>query len=85
MLEVHGWEELQGEANRLSREGDWAGMAGLVDDEMLHTFAVVGEPADVARQISERFSGKVERLSPVIYQPDVALQGALLEALENAA
>ena len=85
VLEVHGWEEMQGEANRLSREGDWAGMAGLVDDEMLHTFAVVGEPADVAAQITKRFSGQVERLSPVIYQPDVALLGAVLEALENAA
>jgi len=78
VLQVHGWEHLQPEANRLSREGKWMEMAGLVTDEMLHTFAIVGEPAEVARKLTERFTGKVERVSPVIYAPDTGLLGTLL-------
>ena len=78
VLQQHGWEGLQPEANRLSREGKWMEMAALVDDEMLKTFAVVGEPADVAGQIVDRFANKVERVSPVIYSPSPDLLGVLL-------
>jgi alkanesulfonate monooxygenase SsuD/methylene tetrahydromethanopterin reductase-like flavin-dependent oxidoreductase (luciferase family) len=48
-------------------------MTDLIDDDMLNTFAVVGTPAEVAQQIATRFKGKVDRISPVVYQPDVAL------------
>jgi probable F420-dependent oxidoreductase len=78
VLQAHGWEALQPEANRLSKEGKWEEMAALVDDEMLRTFAVIGEPADVARQIIDRFDGQVERVSPVIYSPSPDLLGVLL-------
>ena len=51
----------------------------LIDDDILNTFAVVGTPAEVADKIATRFGGKVERISPVIYQPDVPLLSALRE------
>jgi probable F420-dependent oxidoreductase len=73
VLECHGWEDLQVEANRFTREGKWNEMTNLIDDDMLHTFAVVGTPTEVAGQIATRFRGKVDRISPVVYQPDVAL------------
>ena len=57
----------------MSREGKSLELAGLIDDDILRTFAVVGTPAEVAQQISERFQGKVDRISPVVYQPDVPL------------
>ncbi len=82
VLQQHGWEGLQPEANRLSKEGKWMEMAALVDDEMLRTFAVVGEPADVARQIVDRFANKVERVSPVIYSPSPDLLGVLLGEIQ---
>jgi alkanesulfonate monooxygenase SsuD/methylene tetrahydromethanopterin reductase-like flavin-dependent oxidoreductase (luciferase family) len=78
VLAAHGWEAMQPEANRLSKEGKWAEMAGLVDDEILHTIALVGEPAEVARKLVERFDGKVERVSPVIYGADTEVLSALL-------
>lgn len=83
VLQQHGWEGLQPEAHRLSREGKWMEMAALVDDEMLKTFAVVGEPAQVARQIADRFSGQVERVSPVIYSPSPDLLGVLLREIRE--
>ena len=73
VLQCHGWEELQGEANRMIKEGKWLEMNDLIDDEILNTFAVVGTPTEVAEKIAARFKGKVDRISPVIYQPDVEL------------
>jgi alkanesulfonate monooxygenase SsuD/methylene tetrahydromethanopterin reductase-like flavin-dependent oxidoreductase (luciferase family) len=52
-------------------------MAGLVDDEVLNTIAVVGTPAEVAGKIAARFKGRVERISPVAYAPDVKLLAVL--------
>lgn len=73
VLECHGLEAMQPEANALIREGKWAELSSLVDDDILNTFAVVGTPAEVGKKIAERFGGKVERVSPVAYQPDVEL------------
>ena len=84
VLEAHGWEGMQAEWTRLSREGKWAEMASSVNDEMLQTFAVVGTPAEVGRQIVERCNGVMDRVSPVIYQPDTELLTALLAAIRNA-
>ncbi len=84
VLECHGWEGMQKEAYRLTREGKWVELSQLVDDDMLNTFAVVGTPKEVAQQIVQRFSGKVERVSPVVYQPDVALLSVLREEISAA-
>ena len=78
VLECHGWEALQPEALKLTREGKWLELSKLVDDDMLNTFAVVGTPAEVARQLVERYNGKADRISPVVYQPDLELLSALL-------
>src|SRR5580692_7782064 len=43
VLDLHGWGDLQPELNTLSKRGAWDQMADLIDDEMLNTFAVVGE------------------------------------------
>ena len=81
ILKCHGWESVQLEANRLSKEGKWTEMSELVTDEMLETFAVVGSPEQVAEQIAQRFKGKVDRISPVVYQPDVPLLAKLREEI----
>ena len=81
VLKEHGWEALQPEANQLSKQGKWMELAALIDDEILHAFALVGEPAEVAKKLVERFEGKVERVSPVIYSPSPDLLGALLNEI----
>ncbi len=48
VLELHGWGDLQADLNTLSKRGAWDEMADLIDDEMLNTFAVVGELDDIA-------------------------------------
>jgi len=84
VLQCHGWEDLQAETNRLSKAGKWLEMGQLVTDEMLSTFAVVGRPAEVAAQIASRFKGKVDRVSPVVYQPDVELLTELRREIAEA-
>lgn len=77
VLKCHGWEDLHRDALKMTREGKWAELTDLVDDDMMKTFAVVGTPAEVAQQIAKRYVGKADRVSPVVYQPDVALLTAL--------
>lgn len=62
VLEVEGWAEVQPELNRLSKQGDWAAMTGLVTDEMLETLAVRGTPEECAAEIERRFGDVAERV-----------------------
>jgi hypothetical protein len=67
VLELHGWGDLQTELNTLSKRGAWDEMTGLIDDDMLHTFAVVGELDTIAANVRDRFGGLVDRFN--IYAP----------------
>jgi probable F420-dependent oxidoreductase len=63
VLELHGWGGLQTELNTLSKRGQWEAMADLFDDEMLRTFAVVGELDQIAGLVRSRFDGLIDRFS----------------------
>ena len=62
VLDVEGWADVQPELNRLSEEDDWAGMLGLVTDEMLETLAVRGTPEECAAEIERRFGDVADRV-----------------------
>jgi probable F420-dependent oxidoreductase len=83
VLEVHGWGDLQTELNTLSKQGRWDDMAGLVDDEVLDTFAVVTDgPDQVGEAILARFGDIATRLSLYpTWQPDTAALDALRATL----
>jgi len=85
VLELHGWGDLQPELNSLSKQGKWAEMGELIDDDVLGAFAVVGRPDEVAAQVLARYRGVIDRLSFYLpYQiPEDAL-GALLEGFRAA-
>jgi probable F420-dependent oxidoreductase len=63
VLDLHGWGDLQAELNSLSKQGEWTAMGDLIDDEVLGTFAVVGDPPDIPRLVRERFGDAVDRFS----------------------
>jgi len=76
VLEVHGYGELQTELNALSKQGEWAKMGELIDDDLLHAFAVVAEPSRLAAGLIERYAGLVDRISfyaPYKADPDTWL------------
>ncbi len=73
VLELHGWGGLQEELNGLSKQGEWAKMGTLIDDEILNTFAVVGEPEGIAPELSKRYGDVIQRISfyaPYASDPD---------------
>jgi probable F420-dependent oxidoreductase len=63
VLERHGWGDLQTELNGLSKQGKWQEMGELIDDEILNTFAIVGEPEEIAPKLSARYGDVVDRIS----------------------
>jgi probable F420-dependent oxidoreductase len=67
VLELHGWGDLQDELNTLSKRGEWVEMGELIDDEMLHEFAIVAPLDEVPGQVLERFGKLIDRFS--FYMP----------------
>ncbi len=63
VLDLHGWGGLQDDLNKLSKQNRWAEMGTLIDDEVLNTFAVVGEPEHIAPEIKRRFGDCVQRMN----------------------
>ena len=63
VLELHGWGELQGQLNSLSKVGKWEEMGNLISDEILNTFAVVGSPEHIAPELNKRYGDVIDRLS----------------------
>jgi probable F420-dependent oxidoreductase len=71
VLDCHGWGDLHEELNRLSRQGGWLEMAGLIDDEVLEAIAVVGAPREIAAKLRARCGKFADRVSLVApYEPD---------------
>lgn len=63
VLDLHGWGGLQDELNAMSKQGRWEEMGTLVDDEVLNTFAVVGEPEQIGAELHRRYGDCIQRLS----------------------
>jgi probable F420-dependent oxidoreductase len=63
VLEVHGWGDMQDELNRLSKAGEWVKMGEVIDDEVLNTFAVVGEPEQIGAELTRRYGDIIDRLA----------------------
>ena len=79
VLDAHGWGDLHVELNTLSKQGRWMDMIGLIDDDVLHTIAVCGTPAEVAAQLKRRFDGVADRVA--FYTPFPAPTDLIAEAV----
>ncbi len=89
VLDLHGWGDLHTDLHQLSVRGEWAAMTGLIDDTMLHTFAVVGRPDRVGPQIHRRFGDIVDRYTlyapyPLREQTRLCIVTSLHQALARA-
>jgi probable F420-dependent oxidoreductase len=78
VLDHHGWGDLQPELTRMSKAGQWKEMADLVDDDVVRTFAAVGDVPTVARELRERWTDGT-RLS--FYSPGRSDDSLRLELL----
>jgi probable F420-dependent oxidoreductase len=68
VLAAHGWQDVGPHLHRKSVEGDWKGMAELISDEMLETYAVTATADTIAARLNERYDGLLDRTA--FYQPD---------------
>jgi probable F420-dependent oxidoreductase len=85
VLDLHGWGGLQDELNTLSKQGKWVEMGALIDDEILNTFAVVGEPEQIAPELHRRYGDVIQRISFYApYKSDPERWRGVLEALKSA-
>ena len=63
VLDLHGWGDLQDRLNTLSKQGQWVEMGNEITDEILNTFAVVGEPEQIGPELTKRYGDVIERIS----------------------
>lgn len=80
VLEVHGWGDLQPELHALTKQGRWQDMGRLIDDDVLHTIAACGTPAEIAAHIRDRVAGISDRIC--LYQPGPIAVDSLSEIVD---
>lgn len=80
VLDAHGWGELHVELNALSKQGRWAEMIDLIDDDVLQTIAICGTPKEVASELKRRFDGVADRVA--FYMPFAASTHLIAEAVD---
>ena len=57
VLAIHGFEDVAGQLHRKSVEQDWAGMASLITDEMLDTYALTATYDKLDASLKQRYAG----------------------------
>jgi probable F420-dependent oxidoreductase len=62
VLELHGWGELGDELNARTKRGEWDN-AGLIDDEVLDAFAVIGKPEEAIAEVKRRYGDVCTRIT----------------------
>ena len=85
VLELHGWDDLHGQLNSLSKQGKWAEMGSLITDEILNTFAVVGPPNHVAGELHRRYGDVIQRINFYApYASDPATWSSVIADIKSA-
>ncbi|MBB1012220.1 putative F420-dependent oxidoreductase [Dietzia kunjamensis] len=83
VLDAHGWGDLQPELNAMSKQGRWQEMTSLISDEILHTIAACGTPAEVAAHVRDRVDGVGDRVC--LYQTGPIATDALAQIVDELA
>jgi hypothetical protein len=87
VLDHMGVGDIHPELNRLSKQGKWLEMMGLVTDDMLDQIGVSGTPAAVGAKLAARNGGLVDRTMLTLYDEtgDAEAVTDLVAALRSAA
>jgi len=89
VLDSIGYGELQPELTALSKAGRWAEMGQLIDDSLLDRLALVGEPAEITRKLSQRFGDVFDICAASVFTGDAYSAGefntAVAEAIKRTA
>jgi probable F420-dependent oxidoreductase len=63
VLDLHGWGSLQAELNALTKQGAWDRLGGVISDEMVDAFAIVGTPEEAAAEVVRRYGDAATRIT----------------------
>lgn len=63
VLEQHGLGELQPRLRQMTRDGEWAKMAGQISDEVLDLFCAYGMPGEIGAALGQRWGGIADQIS----------------------
>ena len=78
--------DLQPALNRLSKEGKWDEMGGLLDDEFLDTFGILCEdPAEIVPKFTERYGDLIDTWQCTVETGDRELQRAMVQSVQALA
>ncbi|MCS6946389.1 MAG: TIGR03617 family F420-dependent LLM class oxidoreductase, partial [Steroidobacteraceae bacterium] len=81
-LDLFGWGEVHDETRRLTREGRWDELGRPITDEMLQTFAVIGEPKEIAPKIKQRFGDFIDTIQSNLELQDEEIQYRIIKDIE---
>lgn len=62
IFETHGWDDVPPKLHELMSNGQIGEMGEQITDEMLDTYAIVGEPGEIVDKVRERYTGVANRL-----------------------
>jgi probable F420-dependent oxidoreductase len=87
VMALHGWGEVADRLQGLVRRGRWGEMSGMINDQMLETFAVVAPAQELAAALLARYQGLADQLT--LYTPFIpgqrdAFWRGLVEGLRRA-
>ena len=63
VFELHGWTTISEKLNKLVSLGNFKEMPSLITDEMLETFAIIGEPHEIAPLALKKYNGLLNRIN----------------------
>jgi probable F420-dependent oxidoreductase len=69
VLDLHGWGKVGEELGSMAARGRWTEMPGLITDEMLEAFVIIGSWDDVADKLHAKYDGLLDRVG--LYRPYV--------------
>ena len=57
VMKIHGWADEAAQLHRLSIEGKWDDMVGLITDDMMEEFCVIGTWDELPAKMREKYAG----------------------------
>jgi probable F420-dependent oxidoreductase len=57
VMKIHGWADEAAQLHRLSIEGKWDDMVGLITDDMMEEFCVIGTWDELPSKMREKYAG----------------------------
>jgi len=83
VLEAHGWGDVQTETQKLAKAGRWDEMGSPITDEIVDTFAVVGEPKEIAPKIKQRFGDFIDTIQSSLELKNEEIQYGIIKSIEE--